>query len=291
MAQTIRIENTELAVEISSLGAELQSLKSADGRDWLWNGDAAWWTGRSPILFPIVGKAPGDMLAINGTTYPMAQHGIARRREFELVEHTENACRHDLVSTEETRAAYPFDFRLSLQHRLEGKTLTVTATVENTGETLLPFGIGFHPAFLWPLPGADGKPHEVILDNRAEPGVIQLEGGLIGKTLPTSPFKTGRLALEHSLFDNDALIFPEGAGTGLTFAAEDGPSLHFTFENLPIVALWQKPGAPFLCIEPWHGMAAHAGGTAELVERPYTVALAPGDEMRFSFTVEIRDQG
>ncbi|MDH4414977.1 MAG: aldose 1-epimerase family protein [Rhizobium sp.] len=289
MSETIRIANAELAVEISSLGAEMQSLQAADGRDFLWNGDATWWTGRSPILFPIVGKAPGDRLAINGTTFPMAQHGIARRREFTIVEQTATACRHELVSSPETRTVYPFDFRLTLEHRLEGRTLSVTATVENTGGTLIPFGIGFHPAFLWPLPGADNKPHSVILDNGAEPGVIQLEDGLIGRTLPTSPFKAGRLDLAHALFDNDALIFPEGAGTGLTFAAEGGPSLHFTFENLPNIALWQKPGAPFLCVEPWHGMAAHAGGTAELVERPYTVALAAGDAMRFGFTVEIRD--
>ncbi|RKE84047.1 aldose 1-epimerase family protein [Rhizobium sp. AG855] len=288
MPQTIRIENTELAVEISSLGAEMQSLTTADGRNWLWNGDAAWWTGRSPLLFPIVGKAPGDRLAIGGKTYPMAQHGIARRREFGLVEQTATACRHELVSTAETLDVYPFDFRLTLEHRLNGRTLTVTATIENTGSVPLPFGLGFHPAFLWPLPGAEDKAHAVILDNGAEPWVVQLEGGLIGKTLPTSPFKAGRLALNHDLFANDALIFPEGAGTGLTFAAEGGPSLHFSFENLPNIALWQKPGAPFLCIEPWHGMAAHAGGTAELVERPYTVALAGDDKMAFGFSVEIR---
>ncbi|QEE44593.1 aldose 1-epimerase family protein [Rhizobium sp. WL3] len=287
MPETIRIENPELVVEISTLGAEMQTLKTADGRDWLWNGDAAWWTGRSPILFPIVGKAPDDRLAVNGTTYPMAQHGIARRREFAIVEQTATSCRHELVSSDETRAVYPFDFRLTLEHRIDGRRLSVTATVENTGEAPLPFGIGFHPAFLWPLPGADGKQHAVILDNGAEPGVVQLEDGLIGRTLPTSPFKAGRLELAHSLFDNDALIFPEGAGTGLTYAADGGPLLAFTFENLPNIALWQKPGAPFLCIEPWHGMAAHAGGTAELVERPYTVALAAGDKMRFGFTVEI----
>ena len=289
MPETIRIASEQLAVEVSTLGAEMQSLRTGDGRDFLWNGDAAWWTGRSPILFPIVGKAPDDRLAVNGKTYPMAQHGIARRREFAIIEQTATSCRHELVSSPETREVYPFDFRLVLEHALDGNRLSVNATVQNTGEALLPFGIGFHPAFLWPLPGADGKPHEVILDNGAEPGVIQLEGGLIGKTLPTSPFKAGRLTLSPDLFANDALIFPEDAGTGLTFQAEDGPSLHFTFENLPNIALWQKPGAPFLCIEPWHGMAAHAGGTAELVERPYTVALPAGEEMRFGFTVEIRN--
>ncbi|WP_377274772.1 aldose 1-epimerase family protein [Rhizobium sp. R86522] len=287
MPLTIRIANQELAVEVSTLGAEMQSLKTADGRDFLWDGDATWWTGRSPILFPIVGKAPDDRLAINGKTYRMAQHGIARRREFAIVEQTATACRHELVSSEETRKIYPFDFRLTLEHRLDGRSLSVTATVENTGDGLLPFGLGFHPAFLWPLPGAEDKPHHVQLDNGAEPAVVQLEAGLIGKRLP-SPFTAGRLDLNHALFANDALVFPEDAGTGLTYAAENGPSMHFTFENLPNIALWQKPGAPFLCVEPWHGMAAHAGGTAELVERPYTVALPAGDVMRFGFSVEIR---
>lgn len=288
MPNLIRIENDHLAVTVSSLGAEMQALASKDGRDWLWNGDAAWWTGRSPILFPIVGKAPSDTLAISGQTYPMAQHGIARRLEFSLVESTATSCRHELVSTPETRKAYPFDFRLTLEHALDGNRLSVTAEVSNTSDTPLPFGIGFHPAFLWPLPGAQAKPHHVTLDNGAEPLVIQLEGGLIGRTLDISPFTAGRLDLDHSLFENDALIFPEGAGNGLIFAADGGPALHFTFDNLPNIALWQKPGAPFLCVEPWHGMAAHAGGTAELVERPFTVALAAGDSMRFGFTVEIQ---
>ncbi|WP_159950489.1 aldose 1-epimerase family protein [Rhizobium sp. 18065] len=289
MPDLIHIENDYLAVAVSSLGAEMQSLSSKDGRSWLWNGDATWWTGRSPVLFPIVGKAPNDTLAVSGQTYPMGQHGIARRLEFALVESTASSCRHELISNEATKKAYPFDFRLTLTHVLDGRRLTVAAEVCNPSDTPLPFAIGFHPAFLWPLPGAEGKSHAVVLDNRAEPLVIQLEGGLIGKTLDTSPFKAGRLQLDHALFDNDALIFPEGAGTGLTFAAEDGPALHFTFENLPNIALWQKPGAPFLCVEPWHGMAAHAGGTAELVERPFTVALAAGDSMRFAFTVEIFD--
>ncbi|MFN3363562.1 MAG: aldose 1-epimerase family protein, partial [Allorhizobium sp.] len=75
MPHTIRIANEELAVEVSTLGAEMQSLKTADGRNFLWDGDGAWWTGRSPILFPIVGKAPDDRLAINGKIYSMAQHG------------------------------------------------------------------------------------------------------------------------------------------------------------------------------------------------------------------------
>ncbi|QLF68263.1 aldose 1-epimerase family protein [Peteryoungia desertarenae] len=287
MTDIIDIGTGDLRASISALGAELQSLTTDDGRDWLWHGDPVWWSGRSPILFPIVGKAPNGQIAIAGKTYAMAQHGFARRSRFELIAHTEDSCEHQLVSSDETRGQYPFDFCLSLAHRVDGRSLVVTAKVQNRDEGPLPFGIGFHPAFRWPLPGADGKAHYVSLDNGQSPKMIQLEDGLIGQSLPGSPFRAGRLELEHHLFDHDALIFPEGAGTGLTYGAEGGPSLHFTFENLPNIALWQKPGAPFLCVEPWHGMAAHAGGTAEITERPYTIALAKGQDMCFSFRLTL----
>ncbi|MBB4482726.1 galactose mutarotase-like enzyme [Rhizobium etli] len=76
MPSSIRIGNQHLAVEVSSLGAEMQALTSSDGRSWLWTGDATYWAGRSPILFPIVGKAPDDKLAIGDTVYPMASMAL-----------------------------------------------------------------------------------------------------------------------------------------------------------------------------------------------------------------------
>ncbi|MCL6706916.1 aldose 1-epimerase family protein [Pseudomonas sp. R2.Fl] len=287
MPEIARIENDILAVEVSSLGAEMQSLTDRAGRSFLWNGDAEWWSGRSPILFPIVGKAPDDVVTISGRPYPMKQHGFARRSEFTLADTGPGVCRHRLVAGDETRAVYPFDFALDLEHRLSGATLTVTATVTNDGDASMPYGIGFHPAFLWPLPGGEGRPHAVILDNGGEPPLIRLAGGLISPDRRPSPFDGGRLVLDRSQFEADAMIFPEGAGDGLTYGVEGGPALRFRFDNLPNLAIWQKPGAPFVCIEPWHGMAAHADGTAELVERPFTAALAPGENARYAFSVEI----
>ena len=285
MPTTTRIANPFLTIDVSSLGAEMQSLTTDDGAGWLWNGDPDFWTGRSPVLFPIVGKAPDDTLLIDGKPYPMAQHGFARRREFSLDEETATSCRHVLDACDETRAAYPFDFRLAVEHRLDGPSLTVAAEVENRDTRPMPFGLGFHPAFLWPLPGAAGKTHAITLDSRAAPKRQPLEKGLLSQERTPSPFEDGRLALAHELFENDALVFPEGAGDGLTYAAEGGPALAFRFESLPNLALWTKPGAPFLCIEPWHGTAAEYGGSRELSERPFTVTLAPGARRRFAFTV------
>ncbi|WP_439624402.1 aldose 1-epimerase family protein [Shinella sp.] len=285
MPTITRIENDHLSIDVSSLGAEMQAITARDGANWLWNGDAAFWTGRSPVLFPIVGKAPDDTLLIDGKPYPMAQHGLARRREFSPAGASATACRFTLDASEDTRAIYPFDFRLSVEHSLDGPTLTVAAEVENRGQDPMPFGFGFHPAFAWPLPGADGKPHSVTLDNGAEPERQPLENGLLAQERQRSPFENGRLMLAHSLFENDALVFPEGAGDGLTYEAEGGPALKFRFENLPNLALWTKPGAPFLCVEPWHGTAAELGGSRELKDRPSTTVLASGETKRFAFTV------
>lgn len=287
MPSLTRIANPYLTVDVSSLGAEMQALDTSDGRSWLWNGDAAFWGGRSPVLFPIVGKAPDDALAIDGQTFPMGQHGFARRTEFALASATATACRHELASSPATMAVFPFDFLLAVEHTLERRSLTVAAEVTNRDRRLMPFGLGFHPAFLWPLPGAAGQDHVITLDNQGEPGLVRLDSGLISPAKLPSPFKEGRLVLDHAMFEQDALIFPEGAGEGLRYGVEGGPTMHFSFENLPNLALWQKPGAPFICIEPWHGMAAQKDGSKELAKRPYSLTLPPGEIGRFAFTVAI----
>ncbi|WP_136634557.1 aldose 1-epimerase family protein [Pseudooceanicola onchidii] len=282
-----RISSDQLDITVSDLGAEMQSLV-AHGEDYLWHGDPAWWSGRSPILFPIVGKAPGDRVGVDGQEGEMAQHGFARRMTFARAKAEATRVVHTLTDTVATRRAYPKPFALTVTHSVSGATLSVSATVANTGRAPLPFGLGFHPAFRWPLPGAEGQAHEVTLANRGEPALARLRDGLLDDQRHPSPFRRGRLTLDPAMFDADAMIFPEGAGTGLSYGADKGPELTFTFDNLPNLALWQKPGAPFLCIEPWHGMAARHGAGPEIAARPGTCTLAPGDVARFRWSVTVR---
>jgi galactose mutarotase-like enzyme len=263
----------------------MQSITTSDGQSWLWNGDPAFWTGRSPILFPMVGKAPGDQLTIEGQSFSMAQHGFARRSEWTLADSGESHCRFVLRASAATRTVYPFDFELALEHRLEGSAVAVTAEVTNRDQRPMPFGIGFHPAFVWPLPGCDGLDHTITLDNRAEPDLIRLRGGLVDNDPLPSPFKGGALVLRHELFTADAMVFPEGAGFGLRYGA-GGRAIHFTWTNLPNLALWSKGGGPFVCLEPWHGTAALQGGSAALEDRPYTEVLGPGASSRYGFRAE-----
>lgn len=283
---TIRIGNEQVMVDVASLGSEMQSIVTGDGQSWLWNGDAAFWGGRSPVLFPIVGKAPGDHISVDGTRYPMGQHGFARRSEFSLVAQGEDFCRFELRSSQASQSIYPFEFVLVLEHRVEGRAVVVTAEVGNRGHRPMPFGIGFHPAFVWPLPGCEGLEHSVTLEHGGEPELARLSGGLLKRDRLASPFRDGRLVLESSLFEVDAMIFPEGAGAGAVYAAGDR-AIRSTWENLPNFAIWSKPDAPFVCLEPWHGMAAEVGGSDELSERPYGEVLGPGASGRYSFRVEL----
>jgi galactose mutarotase-like enzyme len=285
--QLTRISNGEVTVDVAALGAEMQSIQTRDGRHWMWHGDAAFWTGRSPILFPIVGRAPNDTLTIGGERFQMGQHGFARRSNFALVVEESDRVVYRLEASEASRAMYPFDFVLDVEHRLEGRGVVVTAEVRNRDARVMPFGIGFHTAFAWPLPGAGFGPHLVELENGSSPALYRLSGGLIGKEPVGAPFEDGALVLEHGLFTDDAMIFLEGAGSGLRYGPKDGPGVRCAWENLPNFAIWTKPGAGFVCIEPWHGTAPMTGASDAIEERPFTVMLAPGALSRHVFRVAV----
>lgn len=281
---SVRIGNEEVSVEIAAMGAEMQSITTADGAQWLWNGDPEFWTGRAPILFPIVGKAPGDQVTVEGEGGSMRQHGFARRSVFTLLEEGKDFCRFGLEDGPTSKMSYPFSFSLVVEYRVVGRGLTVSAEVTNRDTRVMPFGFGFHPALHWPLPGAEGHEHRVVLDSGAEPPMVRLEDGLLDPEPLPSPFSGGAVVLKHGLFEDDAMIFPEGAGAGARFEA--GPkAVHLSWENLPNFALWSKPGAPFLCLEPWHGMAATVDGSTEIGERPDIVKLGPEASARFSLSL------
>lgn len=286
--QLTRIANDQITVDVAALGAEMQSIQTRDGRHWLWHGDATHWTGRSPVLFPIVGKAPNDSVSISGERFQMSQHGFARRSNFDLVVEESDRCVYRLSASEASRAMYPFDFQLDIEHRVEGRAVVVTAEVTNRDGRVMPFGIGFHPAFAWPLPGARGQTHLIELDEGGAPALHRLSGGLVDPTPLPSPFADGVLELKHGDFEKDAMLFPEGAGAGLRYGPATGPNVMFTWENLPNFALWSRRGADFICLEPWHGTAAEVGGSDDLAERPYSELLGPGARGRYSFRAELR---
>jgi galactose mutarotase-like enzyme len=272
----IEIGSDSLRAAINPFGAELTSLRDADGRQLMTDADPAFWTGRAPILFPIVGRLNDDVLWLDGTSYHMEKHGFARRSMFDAVDVSASGARFRMTDSVETRAHYPFIFLLEISFAIDGATLTMTATIGNGGETPMPFSFGWHPAFAWPLPGGAREDHYVAFDVD-EPGPLRglNEAGLIAEDRPT-PVIGNHLLLSDALFTRDALIWNPIISQRLTYGSNTGPRLDIEFPDTPRLGIWTKPGAGFVCIEPWHGIADPVGYQGDFRAKPGVLQLAPG---------------
>ncbi len=285
----ITIHSPALSAEIAPLGAELQSIRDAAGRDCLHDG-ASFWSSRAPLLFPIVGALEDNTHLVGGVAYHLPKHGFARHSLFEVAETSAHRALFRLTDSEATRAEYPFKFLLEAEFALDGAKLTTAVTVTNTDAKPIPVAFGFHPAFKWPLPGAGAKLDQVIDFAADEPGPLTRidADGLIARELP-SPIEGRRLRLADELFEDDALIFLSLNSRSLRFGPSNGgsPALKVDFESMPHLGIWTKPGAPYLCIEPWFGYASPAGFSGPLTEKPGSVNLAPKEAKTFAMSFEL----
>ena len=285
------IGHSGFSATIRAEGAELVGLRAATGEELLW-GAGPEWRRHAPVLFPIVGKLAGDTLRHTGRAYRMTQHGFARDRRFTWLEREPTRCRLRLEADAETRSSYPFDFTLEMLYALDGGRLTATATVGNPGAGPLPFSIGAHPAFRWPLiPGIPKERHSLRFEAPEAPTARYLRDGLLGPEEP-SPLQGQELALSPSLFARDAVILPGVASRSVLYAAEGGPALRVSWEGYRDLGLWSKPeGADFLCIEPWCGTASPHGWDGEFADKPGNLSLEPGASRSFSWSVYLEREG
>lgn len=206
------IENDLLRVQISDHGAELSAVfDKTHGRDILWTADPAVWNRHAPILFPFVGRVYGNVYRYKGKEYPMGQHGFARDMDFTCVDEKPDTVTHRLCSTDETRAVYPFDFTLTVTHRLEKNSLFVEWTVENPGDETLYFSIGGHPGFLCPvLPGTKQTDYFLSFpghENLTCKSVDVATGTIQNDRQFTLETPDGCVAVTEHTFDHDALVF------------------------------------------------------------------------------------
>ena len=284
----IVIANGRLSAAINPLGAELWSLKDAAGAEWMTDADPAFWTGHAPILFPIVGALNRGRYRLGGREYAMGKHGFARTSRFEVASQAADSAEFRLVDSAETQAVYPFAFELTVRFALAGEALTLTAAIANTGDQPLPFSFGFHPAFAWPLPrGGDKHGHAIVFDQDEAQDVARIDAaGLIARSEP-SPVVGKRLALDEPLFIDDALIWTELASRGCRYVSPGGAELRLRWPESPMLGVWQKPGARYICIEPWQGHADPAGFTGGFTQKPGSVTLAPGASRAWSLEIAV----
>ena len=286
----ITIASGALRATVAPLGAELVSLTDAAGRELMSDGDPAFWSGRAPLLFPIVGRLNGDRYRIDGAEYTLPQHGFARRMDFAVAAQGEDHVRFRLTDTPATHEVYPFAFVLEMDFALEGAALTMTATITNPGAVPLPASFGYHPAFAWPLPYGAAKAEHRITFEQDEPAPIRaIAGGLIAAETRATPVEGRTLALSDALFADDALIWDRLESRHLHYGPADGPALEIAFPDTEWLGLWTKPGAAFLCIEPWAGMADPHGFAGDLRDKPGVFEIAPGASRIFRMMVRLAE--
>ena len=285
------LKKGNLRATAQTRGGELASLRDGGGREYIWEGDPAFWPGQNPILFPIVGSLLNGKIQINGTTYEMGRHGFARGMEFAPVEQGEDFVALELRETEETLACYPFPFSLRVTHRLLEDGFSTTFSVQNTGGSPMPFCIGGHTAIRIPE-GERFEDFHLLFDQAetADSHLLSPQGIILHDGRKAMLDGTGTLALDYQDFAQmDTLIFSMlRSGNVSLVHRETGRGVRLDFHEFPMVAFWTKPGAPFLCMEPWQGCAAWDNESGRFEDKLFCATLQPGEvkELAYTFYIE-----
>ena len=256
----VTIKNNTISASINSIGAELIRLEK-DNKNYIWTVDETYWNKTSPILFPIVGRLKNDSYSINNTTFELPRHGFARNYDFQIVNQTENSVVFQLESNSETLKNYPFDFQLQLEYLLEDNTLKMNYSVVNKSNETMPFSIGAHPAF-----AIDNNFSDYSLRFNKDDKFIsfELENEQFNNSFKEISTVNNTISLDYSLFEKDALVFKHLNSNELTLLENEKEVLSVQFEGFPYLGIWTKPNAPYLCIEPWCGLADNVNHNGEL---------------------------
>jgi galactose mutarotase-like enzyme len=288
----IPLRSGSWTLAVDPLGAQLSLLRDSHGRDLLWNADPAFWTGRSPILFPIVGTLKGGEYGWQGRRYTLPRHGLARTRRFDVIREEERDLLFRLSASADTLPLYPFQFELDVAYRLEGAAFEMEATARNVGREPMPASLGFHPAFRWPLPfGGDRSAHAIEFTYDEPAPIRRLDAqGLLAPQSHPSPVSGRKLPLDDSLFEQDVLIFDQLKSRQLLFGVPGSTRLGVSFAGATHLGLWTKPGAGFLCIEPWRGVADPADFSGDLYAKPGVFVVPPGGSQTLSMRLDLVEE-
>ena len=287
------LENDELAVRVSSKGAELQSVVCA-GIERMWSGDPAVWGRRAPLLFPLIGRLRDGWYANGGERIDAPMHGFCRDRAFDAEQVSAARVRFTTASDEGTRAVYPFDFRLRVEFSLEGDAIVKTHTVENAGDAPMPFELGGHEAYATHLlPGEHMSDYFVRFEglDAIEMFGMDAEGIL---TLPKIrvPLEDGRLTKTPEQLGIDTIVLENVPGSKVALASVANEcEAEVEFQDFPYLGIWTMAGqddARYLCLEPWSALPDAHFSPRELTEKPGVRTLEPGESATLAYKMTFR---
>ena len=277
------ISNSTLKASIKNAGAELFSLKSQD-KEFIWEGNPAFWGKHSPVLFPIVGTLKNNTYTVFGQEYQLPRHGFARDMEFLLINKTENSATFSLSSNPETLKKYPFEFELQLIYTLQVRTLDIEYKVINKNGTKMPFSIGAHPAIALPQ---NFENYSLKFEKEEVLQFSLLENDLVSNKTQILETKGNSVALNYKLFENDALVFKTLESNSLTILENSKPYIKVDFEDFPSLGIWTKDQAPFVCIEPWFGYSDTPDNSGDLFKKEGILVLDANETFDAKFSIQI----
>ncbi len=278
-----KIENDLYTAEINEMGAELHSFKSkADGTEYVWYGKTEIWYGQAPVLFPVVGQVKNDTFTYKGKAYTMPKHGLARKLPFTVKEQQADKIVFSLKSDENTLAKYPFEFELLVSYALEGNKLVAGHTVINLTDGEMYFSLGAHPGFNCEVGDTiEFEQAETVATER-----IDHENLIIDNTWPLLNNEKA-FTVTKEIFEPDALILHGLKSKKLTLKSKNlGRALEFTFGDAPFLGIWAKPGAPYVCLEPWYGVNDSHADYGEISNKRAIQRLEKGENFYYQWTAE-----
>lgn len=285
----VNLENNLLQVQINPKGAELQRLYHKEHKlEYLWSADAAYWPKYSPVLFPIVGALKDNTYLYKGSSYKLSRHGFARDMTFEVESTGTDHATFTLKSSAETKANYPFDFVLKLHYSLDGSALEVKYEVINEGGETLYFSVGAHPAFAVPLQeGTSYEDYYLEFEKKETAPRWTIKNSLIAEP-QTYLENESKILLKKELFYEDAIVLKKLESTRLSLKSDKVPhGFHFYFEGFPFMGIWAATDAPFICIEPWCGIADSVNHNQQFEQKEGVMTLQPKTNWTKAWRVEL----
>lgn len=281
------IENDKLIVAVKEFGCELTSIKSKEsGYEFLWQGNPDVWSGQSPILFPIVGRLIDDKYYLDGKEYTMPKHGFARKMPLEFIGKTDNSMSFLLRDTEETRKIYPYSFEVTVTYTLKDKSLVVSHDIKNCSDNIMYFSLGAHPAFNCAI----GDVLSFDVNETLYTEKIDLENSL---RLPEKLLVLNNekdIIITEDIFNEDALILSDIKSENITLKIKEGNrKINFNLGSAPYLGLWAKPGAPYVCIEPWCGINDSQIKKDDFSKKDGINSIASGNTYNYTWKAEFAE--
>lgn len=283
------ISNRTLTVEVLKKGAELYSLKTKT-MEYIWQANPEFWSWQAPILFPIVGPLKDKTYRYKGVDYTLPQHGFARDHDFMVIKNDKTHLVLEQKATNETRKMYPFNYVLQVHYTLINKRLKIEYVVKNQSDDFMYFSIGAHPGFNCPFEkGQKRSDYQLVFDKKKSPMSKDKDGKFYIEKHTQVFDEPGVLELPDNRFDEGSLCFNPNPFSKTTFVYKPTGKryLSIAYKHFPYLGIWSANNAPFVCIEPWHGIADNANHNKDFTKKEGIIKLEPNKTFKCSFTIEV----